>query len=214
MAKQRTTEAAAHKPHGRRHRGRDVLLEVDTTRNGLPFWLRREKEIYLAGVQNRIEAARRAVREPPKGDVDPAYFSTATPWLVPKPRRATRVPDPRKEAEKRVKAAERAEKRNPARASILHEKAGDLFRGCRTEGCCPLMPSGAVVDTFEAALPDPEEYKASEGRTMYEEAIRHYRKAADLVRKTNPERAEMLERRIDATVREMRDEEDGISRDE
>ncbi|MEW5996407.1 MAG: hypothetical protein AB1657_02310 [Candidatus Micrarchaeota archaeon] len=37
-----------------------------------------------------------------------------------------------------------------------------------------------------------------------------HRAAADLVRKTDPARAEMLGRKIDGIDREMRDEEDGI----
>ena len=221
---QRTIEAAAHKPHGKRHRGREVLLEVDTTRNGLPFWLRREREIYLAGVQNRIEAARRAVREPPKGDVDPAYFSTATPWLVPKPkpirvtvaslvRRAEASTKTARDAAivlRRLAEAARAE--NPRMAHGLFVEAGDhylrarsrLLRACAGEmfaNAAALAKKSSVAsglreragDAFSRAVDQVEG-----GHTGHEEAWKQYRLAAYLVRKTDPERARMLNEKADA----------------
>ena len=51
-------EAAAHKPHGRKHRGREVLLDLNTTRTGLPFLLRREREMYLASMPDRTKQER------------------------------------------------------------------------------------------------------------------------------------------------------------
>lgn len=128
-----------------------------------------------------------------------------------------RDPNHKAEAEKLVKAAERAEKKGDhARASVLHEKAGDLFCLCRMgDAYGPLVaPAGSgtvLVDSFHAALPEME---STTGRTMYEEAIGQYRRAADLVRKTDPKRAAMLERRIGSTGCELRDEEDGITPDD
>jgi hypothetical protein len=112
-------------------------------------------------------------------------------------------------------AAVQVETKDKARGSRLHERAGDLFCKCREEGCGPLLSpswSGTSSPGFHAPLPEPEE--PTMGRTMYEEAIREYLLAANLVRKTDPDRAKMLESRIGVAQSKLHDEEDGISRDE
>lgn len=73
-------------PHARKHRVRHVLLE--DAYEGRPPWLAREREKYLASVENIIEAMRRAVRTPPKGVGEDSLGTT--PWVVPKPKPARR----------------------------------------------------------------------------------------------------------------------------
>ena len=114
-----------------------------------------------------------------------------------------------------VRAAAQVEKEEPMRGSRLREQAGDLFCRCREEDCGPLVSpawSGTSSPGFHAPLPEPEE--PTMGRTMYEEAIRDYLLAANLVRKTDPDRAAGLESKIGVAQSKLHDEEDGISRDE
>jgi hypothetical protein len=215
-------EAAAHKPHGRKHRGRDVLLE--DARNGRPAWVAREREIYLAGVQNRIEAARRAVREPPRGDVEVPYFSTKTPWLVPEPKPirvavASLVRDAessnKSNAEVAIRLkelAEMAKRNNRGMALGLFVEAGEHYLRARffarmaragemfaEAAALAKNKSGASGlrersgDSFSRAL------DGAEGgyTTRHGDARKQYELAANLVRKTNPGRAAMLDAKAD-----------------
>ena len=119
-------------------------------------------------------------------------------------------------AEALVLAAAQVERKDPMRGSRLREQAGDLFCECMTEeNCGPLVAptwSGTSAPGFHGALLEKEEPVAE--RTMYEEAIGEYRLAADLVRKTDPERAVRLGGKMDIAHSKLRDEEDGIRREE
>jgi len=81
-------------------------------------------------------------------------------------------------AEGLARAAKRAEKRNPVIASRGHEAAGNIFRMTRYDG--------------EPANP-----------LMHREAMKEYRRAADLVRQIYPRRAAILDRKADAEERAM-----------
>ena len=114
-----------------------------------------------------------------------------------------------------VLAAAQIEKEEPARGSLLREQAGDLFCRCREEDCGPIVSpawSGTSSPGFHAPLPEREDPIA--GRTMYEEAIREYLLATNLVKKTDPDRAAGLESKMGVAQSKLHDEEDGISRDD
>ena len=81
-------------------------------------------------------------------------------------------------AEGLARAAKRAEKRDPVIASRGHEAAGNIFRMTRYDG--------------EPANP-----------LMHQEAMKEYRRAADLVRQIYPRRAAILDRKADAEERAM-----------
>ena len=107
-----------------------------------------------------------------------------------------RSPNHRMEAEKIAEAAKRAEKRNHARASALHEKAGDLFSKSWE---APVTLPGPTIFTFEQALPEQGDFASP--RLMLSEAITQYESAARLAR--NPGRVKMLNGKADAVRREM-----------
>jgi len=96
----------------------------------------------------------------------------------------------RKDAERCARAASRKDKTDPELASRLHEKAGDIFRETM-RGDPPRNADGTLKDFPER---------------MFGEAIREFRKAADLVRETHPRRARMLDQKArDAEGRKMVD---------
>lgn len=97
----------------------------------------------------------------------------------------------KKDAELCARAASRREKTDPELASRLHEKAGDIFRETM-RGDPPRNADGTLRDFPER---------------MFDEAIREFRRAADLVRETHPRRARMLDQKArNAEGRKMVDE--------
>ncbi|MFA5411967.1 MAG: hypothetical protein WC350_01315 [Candidatus Micrarchaeia archaeon] len=105
-----------------------------------------------------------------------------------------RSPNHRMEAEKIAEAAKREEKKDRARASRLHERAGDMFRIAEREDpfSCRMAPMRpAITPGFSDPLPDMEDPEVPV--VMHREAMEQYKMAARLVRKADPERAKMLD---------------------